>query len=69
MAKTEVPKDMPPLTGTYVERKRAEMLKHVLNDFQPNELSKLLAEYLVQRFGRNVGEMVLMDAQDEVNRK
>jgi hypothetical protein len=70
MNKTVLPDDLPPLgAGTYVERKNAQILKNVLDAYRPHGMAEMLAEYLVQRFGRNVAELTLMAAQDRINRK
>jgi hypothetical protein len=70
MNKTVLPDDLPPLgAGTYVERKNAQIIKNVLDAYRPHDMSEMLAEYLVQRFGRNVAELTLMAAQDRINRK
>jgi hypothetical protein len=40
-------------------------LKFALAQFEPRDLSELLADALVQRFGRNRAEMILEDARKE----
>jgi len=52
--------------GKEVVKRKKLMVKAVLNEYQPQPMAELLAEYLAERFGRNQAEMILIAAQEKV---
>ena len=54
------------LAGREIQRRKKLMVKAVLNEYQPQALADMLAEYLIERFGRNPAELILIAAQDKV---
>ena len=54
------------LEGREIQKRKKLMVKAVLNEYQPQPLADLLAEYLIEKYGRNRAELILLAAQDKV---